>query len=252
MIIVGITAFNGLEFLEKCVANYESICDKIIICYQDVSHVGERRKVGDVIIPLFKNHPKVIIDKFVPDKHWNFKRNEMKKHTQMAAVARAEGGTHFILSAVDHFYESHLIHNVLEKALTYDVSFTKTHQYYKHPTWQITPIVEWYMPFTIKLYPHTKFTKVAKYPVLVDPAVKINTTGTWHIFNEDELIVHNYSHIRTDIMEKYKNRYMPMKWSEKQIEKFIKEYENYDIESNPGIERYKGSKIKIVPNYFNL
>lgn len=251
-LITGITCFNGLEFLEACVKQFLKFSDHVIVCYQDVSHVGERRKVGDFVIPLFKDNPKVTINKFIPDDHYNFKRNEMKKHTQMVDVSREMGADYFILGAVDHFYDEKQVVNVIDKATSYDVSFTRTHQYYKHPIWQVEPQVDWHMPFTIKVYPNTRFEKVAKYPVTVDPACKINTTGTYTIFDDSELIVHNYSMIRQDINEKYKNRYIPMKWGTKKVAQLIKEYENYDIDANPGVEHYHGRKIKVVPNYFNL
>jgi len=250
---VCITAYNGLEFLRPCVEQYLKFVDEVVICYQDRSHLFfDKRSVGEFVKSQFQDHPKVIINEFKPQRTKNFKQNEVDKHNQMVGVARVNGATHFIISAVDHFYNLNEVAQVREKAMQYDVTFSVVDTYYKYPTWQLTPKVPHMMPFICKMYPSTKVMRVANYPVFVDPAVQINTYKNWHLFDESEITVHNYSMIRTDIREKFKNRYIPLKWSASKIERLIQEYENYDIDVNPGIERFHGRKIKIVPNYFNL
>lgn len=245
-----ITFFNCEQFLDKCLEQFLKFSDQIVLCYQDVSHVGERRDIGS-IVEKYRNHPKIIVDKFTPV-GVNFKNNERLKHTQMVDVARKNGATHFILAAVDHFYKIDEVEKVRQRATEHDVTFTVVDTYYKYPYWQIEPKVEFCMPFICKIYPETAFTKVPNYPVFVDPACKINTYKNWHLFDESEISVHNYSMIRTDIREKYKNRYIPLRWSKRKIARLINEYENYDIEFNPGIEHYHGKKVKIVSNYFDL
>lgn len=249
---VCITVYNGLEFLKPCVNHYLHFVDEVVICYQDKSHLyTDRRPVGEFVRTEFSGHPQVIIDEYKPAR-LSFKKNEIAKHNQMVGVARKNGATHFIISAVDHFYALDDVNGVINKSQEFDCTFTYCDTYYKHPTWQIDPKVPHLMPFICKMYPHTQVTRIPNYPVFVDPAVKINTYKNYHIFDESEITVHNYSMIRGDIKEKFKNRYIPMKWGAAKIERMIEEYENYDIELNPGIERYHGAKIKIVPNYFNL
>lgn len=251
-LITCITFFNGEQFLERCVDHYLKFVDQVVIAYQDRSHVGERRDIAGIVKPLYQNHPKVILDFYKPNMKLNFKENEIKKHDQMVGVARENGASHFVISAVDHFYKLDEVEKVKEKAMEYDVTFTPVDTYYKYPTWQLETKVPHMMPFICKMYPNTKVMRVPNYPVFVDPAVKVTPHKNWHLFDESEITVHNYSMIRTDIREKFKNRYIPMKWGASKIERLIQEYENYDIDVNPGIERYHGRKIKIVPNYFDL
>lgn len=250
---VCITTFNGLEYLNHCVEQYLKFVDEIVVCYQDRSHLfWDKRPVGEFVKSQFSDHPRVIINEFKPLRTKTFKQNEVDKHNQMVGVAREHGAEYFILSAVDHFYKLDEVEKVRQEAMQYDVTFTPVDTYYKHPEWQLTPKEPYMMPFICKMHPETKVMRVPNYPVFVDPAVQINTYKNWHLFDESEITVHNYSMIRTDIREKFKNRYIPMKWGASKIERLIQEYENYDIDVNPGIERYHGRKIKIVPNYFNL
>ena len=251
-LIVCITFFNGEQFLQPCVEHYLKFVDEVVIAYQDRSHKGERRDIAGIVKPLYADHPRVIIDFYKPNLKVDFKENERKKHNQMISVARDHGATHYIISAVDHFYKLDEVEKVREKAQEFSVTFTHVDTYYKYPTWQLEPKVPHLMPFICKMYPDTKVTRVANYPVFVDPAVQVNTYKNWHLFDESEITVHNYSMIRTDIREKYINRYIPLKWGASKIERLINEYENYDINVNPGIEHYHGKKIKIVPNYFDL
>jgi len=231
-LITCITLFNGIEYLDRCVDQFLKFSDSVVICYQDISHTGERRRVGDEVIPRYENHPRVIIDKYIPSRKLNFKANERKKHTQMISVARRAGATHFIMAAVDHFYDENEVNNFKEVASKYDITLTRVHTYYKEPTWQVTPLVDFFMPFICKMDYATVVKKVPGFPVFVDPAVQIWPYKTFKIFEENEICVHNYSMIRTDIHEKYKNRYIPMKWTEGKIRRLINEYENYDIEGN--------------------
>jgi hypothetical protein len=58
--------------------------------------------------------------------------------------------------------------------------------------------------------------------------------------------------VRENIHDKFRNAAASMRWGKRQAEGFALEYEMYDIDRNPGVSYFRGRKIKIVPNYFNI
>lgn len=249
-IVVGITVFNGIELLESCIRNYEKFADEIIICYQNRSNAGNYDPTVEDVVYKFDCH----ILQFVPDVKDLHKNNEMRKHDMMVKFAKEIGGTHFILSAVDHFYKEEQVQNVLQEALEYDTTFTKIHTYYKYPTWQITPQVPWVMPFLFKLREGTHIQKVANYPLFTDPACKVDPIGNWKLYDESDLVLYNYSNVRDDFPSKVHNRNVPLRWSTRFKQEIIDQFNTYDPSKKEPILYYKHGAVTIneVPNYFNL
>lgn len=256
MLITCITAFNGLNLLPKCAENFLKFSDKVLICYQDISHKGEVRDVGTFVKTLASD--RVIISEFVPKlkddqgrplnrDNTMFKRNERLKHNQMIAEARELGATYYILSAVDHFYFDDEVKASLEEAKKYDVTFTRLQTYYKDPTWQVTPPVDYIMPFICKMRPESRIG-MGKYPELVDEALKVFPIESYKIF--DSFYCHNYSTIGR--FEKFDSHHISLLRTKKRQKELTEEYETFDINKNDGVQYYKGKKINIVPNYFGL
>jgi hypothetical protein len=249
------TVFNGLELLEKSIEQIYPFVDMVIICYQTTSNKGNTcDKVEPFIYYHFAAKNKVKIIKFSPDLTTNTKENERKKHQLMLHTAKNEGCSHFFLSATDHFYHQNEFF-VAKKAIEnsdFDVTFTKIFTYYKHIEWQLTPIEDYHMPFIMKIHPQTQIEYVRNFPVRVDPSVQVNTFEKWHLFPESEIMMHHYSMIRENIRDKFKNAAASIRWKNGEAEIFANEFENYNINLNPGIKYFSGRKIKTVPNYFNI
>jgi len=170
-------------------------------------------------------------------------------------MAKKIGCTHFFLSATDHFYQQKEFLSAKKMcfSLDYDVTFTKMYTYYKEITWQLTPIEAYLMPFICKLYPETTIERRKSFPydkIIVDPSVQIYPCNNWYIFSEEEIMLHHYSMIRTDIKNKFENAAASIRWNEKMIQEFYNEWEKYNIDENPGVKYFQGRKIKIVDNYF--
>jgi hypothetical protein len=249
------TVYNGLELLMKSVQAHYNLVDEIIICYQTISNKGNvNNEVEDFVKYRFGGKSKVHIIKFRPDFAYNTKANERRKHNMMLDKAREIGCSHIVLSATDHFYkvQDFLDAKAFVIAFDYDVTFTDMYTYYKKPEWQLTPIENYAMPFIIKLHPDTKIEYNKNFPVHVDPSVQVNTYKTWHKFPEDFCMLHHYSMIREDIRDKFNNAAASIRWKPGMIDIFVDEYENYDLEKNPGLQYFSGRKIKVVPNYFAL
>lgn len=250
------SVFNGLELLKKSI---EQICDQvdiIIICYQIKSNTGNE---NPELIPYLKNfyfigQHKFILVEFTPDPRENTKGNERNKHNLMIDSARNFGASHFLLSACDHFYDKIEFVNAKKECElnNYDVTITKMFTYYKHPTYQLTPIETYFMPFICKLYEDTRIDRVKNFPVRVDPSVQINTFRNWKLFNESEIMMHHYSMIRNDIRNKFNNAAASIRWTQEMIDLFIYEYENHSIAINAGISYFQNRTIKVVDNFFNI
>jgi hypothetical protein len=249
------TVYNGLELLEKSIEQIYPHVYEVVVCFQQTSNKGERcKKVMPYVLDLASNRIKIHLVEFTPNLELSTKENERRKHQLMVDYAKAIGCSHFFLSATDHFYHPEQVvyakHQVEMRAL--DASFTKMYTYYKHPTWQLTPMEEYYMPFICKLYPFTRIERVPKFPVKVDPSVQMNTCAKWHLFDESEVVLHHYSMIREDINNKFNNAAASIRWKPEDVERYSKEYEGYDIQINPGISYFQGRRVQVVPNYFDL
>lgn len=251
---VCITLFDGTELLEKCVENYRKFADYIVICYQTVSNTGlTSDNILDVVAP-YRSTDTVVF--YQTDLSLSIKDNERAKHTLMVNEAKKLGATHFIISAVDHFYDIEQVDRVKDIAANYDTTFTEIETYYKEPTWQVTPRVPWRMPFICKLYPDTEVKLVPNYPLFVDPACKISTYKKWVLFSPEDIVLHNYSNVRIDFEFKMKNAQLPMLWTKKKKQQIVEQFRRYDPSSKEPILYYnyapEGVTIKEVPNYFNL
>jgi len=245
------TIFNGIELLQGSIDQIKNHVDKVLIIYQDTSNRGEVnpqvRKQLDRI--KCKNLDFLF---FHPDLTKNPKENELAKHDMALQHVKKQGFTHFILLAADHYYHSHDIvigKNVVNN-MDYDVTLTQMFTYYKKPTWQITPIEEYFMPFICKIHKRTKFVK-NKYEHLTDPSVRINTRERLYAFNQDEIMFHHYSMIRNSIENKLNNAAASSRWGDN-AKRYLEEFRGYDLKSNPGLAYFGGRKIKVVPNHFNI
>lgn len=240
---IAYTVF-GTELLSQSIKNIIDVVDEVIICYQEVSNTGIHK-------PFEWSHeynPKVHFVKYNTFRGLDIKEQERRKHQFMVDYTRKIGCTHFILSACDHFYDPKEVAEQKAHAGQYDVTFTSMFTYFKHPTWQLDPIENYYMPFICKL--PAKVLKTTKYPLLVDPSVRFEyKDSNWYLFRQDMVMLHHFSMVRHDMKAKFANAASAIG---RKNPVYLQEYENYDINENPGIQYFKGRKVKIVPNYFNL
>jgi hypothetical protein len=245
------SVFNGLELLEKSIEQINPFCDFIVICYQNTSNKGEFNPKVEQFVQRF-NGKKFYLLPFEPEFSVNTKENERRKHQSMLDFAKVLGASHFMFSATDHFYLHSEFEKVMNDASRYDVTFTKMFTYYKYPTWRLTPIEDYHMPFICKLYPNTDVIKSRHYPVKVDPSIQFSTCDNWKVYDQLEIMMHHYSMIRQDIEGKFRNAAASIRWKNEQVERFIREYNNYDVSKNEGVSYFQGRTIEVVCDFFNL
>ncbi len=244
------TVFNGLELLPGSIDQIINHVDEVVICYQSVSNRGNINPNIEKELEHLQDK-KITIIEFVPDLKLDTKTNELNKHNLMIDAARVLKCTHIIVGATDHYYKSDEFIQAVGLGQNYDCTFTSMFTYYKIPTWQLNPIEDYKMPFIMRVYPETKFVRSVRYPVVVDPSVKINTVGRFHVFSETQIMLHHYSMVRNDIHEKFTNAASPT-LARSIAGGYLDEFFNYDLKVNPGLNYYQGRKIKVVPNYFSI
>lgn len=244
------TVFNGTELLTKSIEQIYNDVDVVILCYQKTSNRGEIIAEEDkqIILKLASIFDKIFLVEYKPDLSISAKENERLKHDKMIQTAKVHACTHFFMAACDHYYLPEQFRYAKNIAKKYDVTATAMYTYYKNPTWQLCPIEDYFMPFICKLHPNTEITEQL-YNFPTDPSVCINTRNKQYVFDVDEIMLHHYSMIRTDIENKFKNAAASVNWSDK-IPDFISEYKNAKVGST--ISYFRGREIIEVPNYFNL
>lgn len=245
------SVYNGLELLEKAMLQIKNEVDIFIIVYQKVSNKGEvdltvKKKVERI---AKKFNAKVFL--YETDLKLKTKQNELNKHNLGLEVAKSFDCTHFVIGATDHYYNDLEFKAAKQIAVNFDLTLTAMYTYYKKPEWQLYPIEDYLMPFICRLYDNTVFDlKTWQPPYIVDPAVRINTIDTHYLFKQDEIMMHHYSMIRTDIKNKFKNAAASVNWNEEKVYQFIDEYENAKVGSE--ISYFKGRRLIEVDNYFNI
>lgn len=250
-VALAYSVFNGVELLEKSIRTHAPFVDDIIICYQTVSNRGNFNDTLEKDLVKIATINKVQLHRWNPVLSYDTKTNELNKHNHMIGLCRSIGATHMIISATDHFYQPDQFKLAIEQSANYNLTLTAMFTYYKHPTWQLTPIEDYYMPFMIRLTDKTRFERQSIYPYKIDPSLKINTSSHHRLFEQTEIMMHHYSMIRMNIMDKFKNAASPT-FDRAIKEGYMDEWVNYDINSNPGVKYFSGRKIKIVENYFDI
>lgn len=212
---------DDMEMLSRSIKQHEPQVTDVFLFIQATSNKGEYYPINlDFNYTIWE-----------PNLELDAKENERIKHNLMIQTVKKLGFTHFIICACDHFYtpEQFEVAKKFHQSNDIDVSLTFMRTYYKHENWYIEPMERYCMPFIHKMHPNTEITNDIDYPELVDPSVKVNTSEKIHVFALDEVLLHHYSMVRKDIKKKIMNSASINNWNEKQIKKFISEYENAKI-----------------------
>lgn len=240
------TIFNGEELLEGSIKQIYDHVDHIIICYQTISNTGSYRPEIARNISYFEGLDKVTIYNWEPGSQRSTKQKERDKHNYMIEIAKKYKCTHFLLMAADHYYDN--FNEMKEEVGDNDITLTPMYTYYKYPTWRLTPIEDYYMPFICRIHDNSRFD-MGKYPLLVDPSVKVFPFKKWKLLQTK---MHHYSMIRVDIDNKFNNAAASIRWGEEKKKHFIREYKHYDINKNPGVSYFRGRKIEEVEDKFGI
>lgn len=244
--------FNGTELLKGSIDQISAFVDEIILLVNLKSNYGEPISAESLsLVHKIQSSSNARLIWHTPSK--DPIQNARDRFDARINLARELECTHFFISAEDHYYNSFEFERAKQFMIDspeIDVSLTGMYTYYKKPTWQITPCEEYYMPFIMKLGQYTK-SDATPYVYKTDPGVRVSPAEKIHLFSKDQIMMHHYSMVRKNILSKFRNAQSRSNWQEK-IRNHIREFENYDVVLNPGISYFKGRKVQIVPNYFNI
>ena len=240
---------DDTEMLMRSIRHHNPFVDEIIVCCQTTSNKGEFNLTNSYLID-YNNQQSLGFNliEFEPNLLLNTKENERIKNNLMIQEAKKRESTHFIMSAADHFYSPHMMWHSkkLIQNNEIDAIITKMRTYYKHENWILSPLEDYYMPFIHKMYPNTEISKDVRYPFLVDPSVKVNTSENIYVMNESEGIMDHYSMVRKDIKKKFRNAAASIRWTPDQVERFVNEYDNAKLGNK--IEYFGGRELIEVDN----
>jgi len=248
------TVFNGIELLKKSLEQIYNEVDEVLIVWQSTSNRGciDKGVYNKIIAELKIYAPtfKIHLQEFVPNLTIDTKTNELNKHNLALKKLKEYGCTHFVASAVDHFYKESEFKTAKAIAKRFDLTLTSMFTYYKYPTWQITPIEDYYMPFICKLSQATQYQKGGwGLPYKVDPSLRINTYQKTYLFSESEIMMHHFSMIRNDIENKFNNAAASSRWGDK-AKIYLDEYNSATIESK--LQYFGGRGLIDVSNQFSI
>jgi hypothetical protein len=239
--------FDGIELLEGSIKQIHKECFNLLIVYQITSNYGEVDEgVEKFVRRLVLIYDNITLLLFIPDLSQSGSQNERNKRLAGLAAARQLGGSHFLFVDCDEYYmpeefrwaKNHIILN------NYDSTACRLFTYIKHPTYQLTPVENYYVPFISAIDVELCDT----YPVYADPTRR--TTGNrFYEFKQQELMMHHFSWVRNDIGKKLRNSSAKVNWIND-----IPDMINKHIDFTPHslFKYYPGHTILEVENMFGI
>lgn len=253
---VSYNVFDGEELLEASIRSIREEVDHINIVYQTTSNFGE--PCSKNLIEVINNlHSKKLVDstiKFTPSinkgPHWNeiLKRNIGLKNIQKLKCS------HFMTMDTDEFYnvdQFKVAKNFIRRNRIISTA-AKMYYYIKEPIYQLQGFRKTYVPFIVKITPFSYYKWNTYFPVLVDPTRGLHGNKKFHLFDEDDLVMHHMSFVRRDLSKKFNNSSCNISSNEK---KWTKEYNNVKDWSFGEDFHWIGEKhFKVieVSNQFNI
>lgn len=201
--------FQGTELLPYAIEEIRHHVDVVVACVQSHSWTKQPIKQKDVLIVAeLKN--KGLIDDVIyftptamnPKVEQTNKSEFCRRH-----LKEVHNCTHFIISDVDEIYQREQFAHAKEVMLKgeFKSSACLMETYYKDPIYKLSPRVDFYVPFIFQM-DYRDYSLNATFPVKVDPSRKINSgIEDTVLFSPDQLLMHHYSYIRSNLEEKVFN-----------------------------------------------
>lgn len=246
--------FDGIELLEASIKSIRYNVDYINVVYQTVSNYGQTIDSIEYLEDLLKRK---LIDNLIyynPTTHKGGGFNETRKRNIGLNDCKINNCTHMMSMDTDECYLNDQLAYAKQmiESNNSDSSACKMKVYYKYPTLQIKKLMDVYVSLIMKI-DDRQFTN-AGWPVTVDPTRKMKANKL-HLFTRNEIEMHHYSYVRTDLNAKLTNSSAVSNYT-KHIPLLLKQYEQCTEESTI-VTMYNNSKLRQsetikVLNYFNI
>lgn len=239
--------FDGLELLEGSIKQIHDECFKLLIVHQRTSNYGEvDDEVERSVRGLALDYDKVNLLVFEPDLSQSGSHNERKKRLAGLSAARQLGASHFMFIDCDEYYRTEEFRRAKDTIIKndYDSTACRLFTYFKHPTYRLTPIENYYVPFISAIHVDLCDT----YPVYADPTRR--TTGSrFYEFKQHEIMMHHFSWVRNDLGKKLRNSSAKINWATA-IPDLIENHRNFTPLST--MICYPGFSVIEVDNLFDI
>lgn len=249
---VSYNIFDGEELLKDSILSIRDSVDFISVVYQETSNFGN--KCSDNLVPLLNElHDSKLIDylyKYEPKFNITPHFNEINKRNIGYFISMNNNMDYHMSMDSDEFYlkqefdymKNYYIDNDLDSA------YCQMLTYYKSKEYILDPPEDYYVSLFYKVNQYNNYYFHAQAPVLVDPTRRMDS-GSYKLFNREELQMHHMSYIRDDINIKFQNSSANKNFNN--IDKVIEYYNNWN-EGNDAM--MMGSEIKMYKtkkvNYF--
>jgi hypothetical protein len=152
------------------------------------------------------------------------------------------GCTHFMSMDCDEYYDRLEFALAMETAEQYDGTACELYTYFKSPTLRLEKIEDYSVPLIHKI---DNQTHGSRYPVYCDPTRGLKTSN-FYMFKREEIMMHHFSWVRTDIHQKVRNSS-----AKKNLDKssWLQDYEN--AKEGSYVSLYDCQLIA-VPNRFEI
>lgn len=237
--------YDGEELLEGSIRQILPYVDEVIAVVQTLSNWGERYEGGKVMAEILKDKGYInnilYFEPSITSERLNGCKNEIKKRSMGLELARQLGHSHFLFMDCDEYYDGYQFEKAKAFIQENDLHATACHiqAYEKFPTLAKIETEGYYVPFIHKIATTNKIG-FQKYPYYCDPT-RTTDHSISYLFAKDEILMHHFTTIRTDIERKYRNSSAKMNF---EIEQMLQTYAQIIEEGN--------QTLNLVPNKFGI
>jgi len=232
--------FDGEELLEFAIKSIRGSIEFISVTYQTTSYFGN--PASPELLPLLERlKSQGLIDNlifFEPDLSIHHKQNELRLRNIGLEASRNAGCTHHISADVDEFYKADQLEfakKVMDEG-DYDFSVANSMNYYKEPTFLVTPNQNLLVAF---IHPVDNEYEINKdFPFKIEITRRFVKYDRYKIFDKDEFTIHHMSYVRKDIRKKFANSDNGQFYK---IEKFMQNFNTYKV----------GGRVCLLPDFLN-
>ncbi len=163
-----------------------------------------------------------------------YKHNEQIVRNLGVDLSIKHGCTHHISSDVDEMYDPDQLQYAKNEMKDHDSSIVCVENYFKHPTYLITPnqghVVSLIHPVS------SRYDMKKPFPRSIEMTRKTHPNEKCRVFTKDEFVIHHMSFIRRDIREKM---YNSPSWPMYNQKSFLADFDKYKL----------GERIQVAPDF---
>lgn len=225
---IAYNVFEGEELLEFVLSPIRSELDFVCVIYQTTSFFGNTAHEE-----LVSNLKKLggLIDELIEAPQLG----EVGLRNLGLERSRAAGCTHHISSDVDEFYLPDQLAYAKSQVEGYDCSVVRLENYYKRPTWRITPCQNQLVSF---IHPVEAEYGSGYFPYNVDLTRRCTPCEFCKEFEPREVTMHHMSFVRKNMGRKLYNNANSAHFN---IPTFLADFDKYEL----------GGRLRMVPDFMN-